>query len=163
VLLIIDQQSPDRLEALSDRRLDSVLARLLAPSLDRKLAAGCPPESHRLLATRAQALVAPGVRRSLARTFEEVLEMGGRPRRTRDRRISPCRDRVLAAESDLRDLIASLTVPLPLPARGVAMATSLLRDGTGPLYNPSSPSDLGSVVRAAVAALDPSLKLVVTG
>src|ERR1700736_3303297 len=65
MILITDQRTPDRFEALPARRLDALLARLLAPSLDRKLAAGCPPETHRLLAIRAQALVGAGMRRPL--------------------------------------------------------------------------------------------------
>jgi hypothetical protein len=142
-----------------DRRRDALLARLLAPSLDRKLAAGRSPESHPLLAIRAQALVAPDMRRTLARTLAEVVKKGSRSRQTGVGRIPLCRDRIIAAESDLREMIAYLSAPFPLPARGVAMVTSLLRDGLGPLYNPNCAADLGLVVREAVAALNTSLEL----
>jgi hypothetical protein len=158
-LSIPDQRTPDRFEALPVRRLDALLARLLAPSLDRKLAAGCPPETHRLLAIRAQALVGAGMRRPLARAVEELLgERSGQPQ-TRRRHAPMRRDRIMAADSELRAMIDCLTLPLPVPARGVAMVTSLLRDGLGPLYNRNCTTDLRSIVGEAVAALEPSRRL----
>lgn len=160
MLLIIDKTCPNGFEVRPHTRLDALLSRLLASSIDRKLAAGHSPESDRLLAIRAQSLVAQGMRRTLARTLEEVLAKSARPRRARDRRVSPCRDRIMAAESDIRDIIACLSAPLPVPARGVAMVTALLRDGVGPLYNASCATDLRAVVREVVMALDPSLELI---
>ena len=157
--IITDPRIPNRFEALHDRRRDGLVVRLLAPSLDRKLAAGYSPESHRLLAIRARTLVAPATRRALAQTLEEAVERARLPRQPGDRRIPLCDDRIMAAEFDLRDMISWLRVPLPLPARGVAMVTMLLRDGTGPLYNHNCTTDLRSLVRHAVAELDPSRDL----
>ena len=43
-----------------------------------------------------------------------------------------------------------------MPARGVAIATLLLTDGTGPVYLRRSQVDLRAALRTAVACLDPS-------
>ncbi len=53
-------------------------------------------------------------------------------------------------------MIALLSAPLPIPARGVAMANVLLTDGAGPLYNPRCDTELRRVVEATNAQLDPS-------
>jgi hypothetical protein len=159
MIVVISQRAPDRLEALASRPVDVLVSRLLSSSLDRKLAAGCSPESNRLLATRAQILVARGTRRTLAHTLEEVLENGLRPHQAGRRRVSLCRDGIRAAESELRTMITYLSEPLPVPARGVAMVVALLRDGMGPLYNPNCESGLRSVARDVRAALDPSRQL----
>jgi hypothetical protein len=60
-----------------------------------------------------------------------------------------CRDRILAAEPDLRDLLDALTDAYLRQPRGIAMASQLLCDGTGPLYNRRSPADLGVALRDA--------------
>jgi hypothetical protein len=46
-------------------------------------------------------------------------------------------------------MLAVLAGPLPVAARGAAMASSLLSDGTGPLHNRHSPRGLGTAVREA--------------
>jgi hypothetical protein len=65
------------------------------------------------------------------------------------------RNAVIAAAQDLHEMISVLTSGLPVDARGAAMASSLLRDGTGPLYNHRSIVDLGAVVRAATRQMNP--------
>jgi hypothetical protein len=60
-----------------------------------------------------------------------------------------CRDRVAAAEHDVRAMIGVLRGPLPVTVRGVAMAGYLLTDGTGPLYDRHSPIALDAAVREA--------------
>ena len=52
-----------------------------------------------------------------------------------------------------------LTAPLPVAARGVAMATELLTDGLGPVYNPYSRVSLAAALETAIAQLDPALPL----
>ncbi len=59
------------------------------------------------------------------------------------------RDRIADAERDVQDMLTVLTGPLPVTARGAAMASSLLRDGAGPLHNRHSPLSLGDAVREA--------------
>ena len=45
--------------------------------------------------------------------------------------------------------------PLPVPARGVAMARRLLSDGTGPLYNRNRPVSSSAALRSVTVQLDP--------
>jgi hypothetical protein len=68
-------------------------------------------------------------------------------------------DRVVAAEPAIRDLVNRLATPLPVPARGVAMARVLLTDATSPVYSRRAQVALGDAVAAAAAQLDPALPL----
>ncbi len=52
-----------------------------------------------------------------------------------------------------------MTAPLPVAARGVAMATALLTDALGPVYNRRSRVTLAAALEAAIAQLDPALPL----
>ena len=52
-----------------------------------------------------------------------------------------------------------MTAPLPVTARGVAMATALLTDAISPVYNPRSRVTLAAALEAAIAQLDPALPL----
>ncbi len=78
------------------------------------------------------------------------------------RRLPLCRDRITAAASSVRQMLVALEAPAPVPVRGVAMASLLLCDGTGPLYNPLAPLDLLSRVREVTMRLDPAASLVAT-
>lgn len=138
-----------------DRPWDRFLARALASSLDRELAAGCPPGFSRALAARAQRIVSPAGRRSLAEGWERVLGQASRPPALRTPRGPLCRGRIAAAEGDVRELLAALTGALPIAARGAAMASVLLSDGAGPLHSYRSPLDLGVAVREATRQMNP--------
>jgi hypothetical protein len=145
--------------ALPSRRPgDGVLARVFGASLDASLAAGCPPESSRLLATRARDIVSLCRRRSMAANWEHVLRRARRAGSPAGA-VPVCADRVVAAEPAIRDLMNRLAAPLPVPARGVAMARVLLTDATSPVYNRRSGVDLTDAVAAAAAQLDPALPL----
>ncbi len=148
------------------RRLgDGVLARVFGASLDASLAAGCPPESSRLLAARARDIVSLRRRRSLAGSWEHVLRVARRAQRSRRAGSWPpaampvCADRVVAAEPAIRDLVNRLTAPLPVPARGAAMARVLLTNANSPVYSRRARVPLGDAVAEAAAQLDPSLPL----
>jgi hypothetical protein len=132
------------------------MAHVLAASLDRRLAAGQPAESTRLLATRAQKLVAPEDRRALASNWEHLMDLTRTQPARLVRRVPVCRDRIAAAEPSVREMIVALVAPRPVPARGVATVSLLLSDGTGPFYNRRSPSDLVSAIREATLRLDPA-------
>jgi hypothetical protein len=132
-----------------------LLARLHATSLDRQLAAGRSPESTRLLAVRAQQLVAPSARRALARNVEVLFERAQSPSATGRRPVPLCRDRITAAEGEWREMLASLVAPVPMAAQGVAMISRLLSDGAGPLYHPRCPTDLSAALWEATARLEP--------
>ena len=75
-------------------------------------------------------------------------------------RLPLCRDRIVEAEPVMRHMLVALVAPQPVPARGVAMATALLSDGAGPLYNVDSSSDLVTALRQTMQALDASASLV---
>jgi hypothetical protein len=135
---------------------------VLAPSLDRRLAAGDVPESSRLLATRAQILVSPEQRRALTRWWEHLLDVTASQPVRPLRRLPLCRDLITAAASSVREMLVALETPAPVPVRGVAMASLLLCDGTGPLYNPLAPLDLLGAVREVTRQLDPAASLVTT-
>jgi hypothetical protein len=134
------------------------LATLFGGALDRQLAEGCPPETSRLLAARADQLVAIGARRALSEDWVRVVQLARTPSRRRSA-VRPCRERLLAAEPVVRELLAALEVPLPVPARGVAMAGCLLTDGTGPLYNKDCALGLSAALHEVIAQLDPSVPL----
>ena len=72
----------------------------------------------------------------------------------------PCNhEYIIACESDIREMLNTLSAPLPSPARGTAMASWLLRDGTGPIYNRRLSGDLGITLREAIAQLGSSALL----
>jgi hypothetical protein len=156
-VVILDGTAPV-LRACRLRRLDQVLARWRGFSLDARLAAGAPPEGTRLLAVRARMLVSAGRRERLARNWD-LLVRSARQRPAGRLRVPLCRDRILAAEPDIRAMERALRARLPVPVRGVAMASSLLADATGPVYNRRSAVELGDALRAALAHLDPSASL----
>ena len=158
-LLLIDPDDPPQLIARSVRGWDRLVSRLFASCLDRQLAEGHSPESSPFLAARAQVLVAPNTRRALARSWENLLAQARRPPTMRDPRVLCNREHILACERDIRQMLNALRSPLPSPARGTAMASWLLRDGTGPIYNGNASGDLSFTLKAAVAHLDPAVSL----
>lgn len=103
----------------------------------------------------------------MAGNWEHLLQVAHRAARTwpaprsmaSARAVPICADRIVAAEPAIRELMTRLSVPLPVPARGVAMAGVLLTDATGPVYNRRSPRSLTAAVEAAIIELDPSLPL----
>jgi hypothetical protein len=133
-----------------------VLARTLAPSLDRQLAQGRSPGSSPALAIRARQIVSPAGRHELTKEWDHVLDLAGRPPVPRTPRAPLCRRRIVAAEGDVREMVTVLAGPLPIAARGAAMARLLLIDGTGPLHDNRCPVGLGAAVRAATGQMDPN-------
>jgi hypothetical protein len=133
-----------------------VTSQLLAPSLDRKLAEGRSPETHLLLAARAQVLVSPVKRQTLAYRWADLLGHARRAPGPRDPRTPINRDGILANEPEIRALLDALVAPTPGHVRGIAMLSWLLSDGNGPLYNRRCSDQLRGVVLAATALLDSS-------
>jgi hypothetical protein len=129
-------------------------ARLFAASLDAKLATGQHPANNHLLAARAQQLASTRYRRELADSWLNLLIEVRRPHSYFDPAVPLVRSRVLAADAQIRALADALVSPLPT-VRGLAMAIETLRDGTGPLFNPTSPTKLTSSIEAIVARLNP--------
>jgi hypothetical protein len=56
-------------------------------------------------------------------------------------------------------MLELLATPLPIGAKGVALASDLLSDGTGPVYDHRRSADLATALRAVIDRLDPSSPL----
>lgn len=136
--------------------LERLRARMHAGRLDERLAAGEAPESDPLLCLRAQRIARIDSRRQLALGVMRVLAQCEPGRSKLEPAPLVVVPRVVAAHDDLQQLVSSLLAPAPVSARGVAATSCLLRDGYGPLYHRGSETDLRTVVRSTIAALDPS-------
>jgi hypothetical protein len=144
--------------ALTLKRLwpwHQILVRGRAMQLDRALAAGTSPEASASLAVRAAQLTSTGLRHDLAASLRRILMTAGEPAWPAARTVRvPLRTaRVSQAASLLAELASRLLEPGPVPARGVAMVTLMLADGTGPLYREASGGDLAATAARASAAL----------
>ena len=128
--------------------------RMLGASLDNKLAEGCAPETSRLLATRAQLIVSPTMRQALADNWLALLVQAREPAGFLSPRVPLVLDWIVAAQTQIQELADALLAPMPT-SRGVAMARSLLSDGSGPIYNSACSTDLGLALREVIARLDP--------
>jgi hypothetical protein len=135
------------------------LARLFAGTLDRQLARGESPETTRLLAARAMELVSSRERRILADGLGRVLRHAQRPPVARTPRVPIDRAVVASCECEIDEVIKALLMPGPVPARGPAMVSQLLAEGTGPLYNSRCPLNLVAALNEARLQLDPALPL----
>jgi hypothetical protein len=129
-------------------------ARMLGASLDNKLAEGRAPETSRLLATRSQLIVSPTMRRALADNWLDLLVQARETAAVLNPRVPLILDRIVVAHTQIQELADALLAPMPT-SRGVAMARSLLSDGSGPIYNKACSTDLGLALREVVARLDP--------
>lgn len=132
---------------------DRLAFRLRFASLDAALAAGEAPESRAALALRAARLIAPRMRRRLARSLRAFVEMSTRPSIPRRAPIGP---HVRHAARDLLELADRLETPGPVSARGVALVCVLLSNGNGPLHG-GGRDRLIHAARTAGSALVPVL------
>jgi len=159
----------DDLGRLTIRRLwpwHRLLARCLAPNLDRQLADGTRPEASAVLAARAMVLTSVRYRRGLAaslrRTLAASMSPQARPRpmaasrsagAARQPHVPLRRDRIAGSASELDGLARSLAGQNPVPVQGVAMVSQLLADGGGPLYRAGARDDLDALIERAARAL----------
>lgn len=132
------------------------LSQLLAPSLDRKLAEGRSPESGLLLAVRAQVLVSPANRQTLAYDWADLLARARTAPGVRDPRVPIDRDSILANEPDIQALLDVLVAQSPGQVRGIALMSWLLSNGAGPLYIGQRADPLRGALSEAAALLDPA-------
>ena len=159
-LLLDDADGSVRFVVRRRRFRDRLRARVRAGALDQQLAHGAAPDDGRARALRADLLVRPEAREQLARHWEDLLGLARRPRTGPGPWVPLPRARILAAEDEIRELAAALRASRPVPARGVAMATVLLGDGTGPVYRRGrDATDLRATVREAVRHLDAATAL----
>jgi hypothetical protein len=160
--VIFDDVTGRRWSLACPRVWDRLLVRWRVRSLDAQLAAGHRAEGSRLRAIRADLLVAPVTRADLADCWQEVLDRAAQARGVTDPRVPLLRSRVRAVDADIRRMILALRASAPVPARGVAIASTLLTDGTGPLYHAYSAQPLRAAVRDAIDQLNPSAELLLS-
>ena len=159
-MLVVDSQGSAgvSLTLRRSRWWTRLAARVLAPGLDRRLAEGRPPESNILLAARAQALVSPCARQRHADLWENLAVRTTRPAGMRSPGAPLNRRAIGACASRMAEVRDGLTATGPISARGLAMVSRLLSDGTGPLYDRRLEApQLDMVLGEVVAALQPSL------
>lgn len=134
-------------------RLLSMRSQLSQARLDKELAAGMPPDSNPLLRERARHLVSRDSRLKLALGLGQALHQQERPG-LHTAQVPVNSEAVDAASPVLEMLAERLRGFLPIGAQGAAKTKILLTDGSGPLYNPGSGSDLKTAAHRALAALE---------
>ena len=123
--------------------------------LDRRLAEGADPRSDALLQARARRITGRRSRKRVAEGLAGALAKS-RVQPTFTAAVRPNGREVLAARTVLATLDRRLRSSEPVAARGVAILLVLLCDCTSPLFAPGEPGGLGSRLRAAAAALEPT-------
>jgi hypothetical protein len=152
-VLIRDSRQPERYLLRTRRPWNRLVVAMRASSLDRRLAAGEPPESSILLAVRAQDLTSAASRNTLRRDWEHLLALPTKPRTRRTIYAHIRRARIETAIPEIKHLIATLAEPGVCTAQGIAMAKVLLTDGAGPLYGVRSALSLRAAIRKATTRL----------
>jgi hypothetical protein len=140
---------------------DRLIARMLAPWLDRELAERRGGEFSEAHAARAEQLASERTRRSLASTLDRLIERAENPPRASRTipslfaGVPPCRDQVREATTLIVSIAAGLRSGEPLDPRGVARLKTLLADRSGPCYTSSRPDALAAALREAAELLEP--------
>jgi hypothetical protein len=129
-----------------------IRSRVNASELDRELASGVPPEADPVLELRAAVLTRPSVAMQLGQRLRRIVREAHQPAGP-SVPIRGCRERVLAAEDELRLLASRLQSARTPSVRGIAKVHVLVTDGCGPLYYRGSRENLSAAIREATAAL----------
>jgi hypothetical protein len=132
-----------------------VRVRFSADASERRLADGANPLASPQLALRARQLVDRRTRRSLAFRIKMIVRSAEETVPDPQAAVLYDLAAVRAAADDLCALADGLLDRRTVAERGVAMTSMLLRDGYGPIYNPSAPLPLRYCVRMALLCLDP--------
>lgn len=123
------------------------------PSLDRELARGDNPLGSAALALRARQLVERRNRDRLARALERLVERAERTPSPSEIIRLPRRE-IRDARTALLELADRLRDARPVYARGVAMVSRLVQDGTGPAFTRGAGVALRRAIAAAADALE---------
>ena len=144
------------LGAQLDRPTLALRARVFASrrSLDDALADGASPLWTLELALRARQLVSRGSRQQLASSLERLVKEAQRSVSPRAVAVLLPRREISEAETSLFSIATRLRNERPMYARGTALLTQLVSDGSGPMYNAHTGGSLGRAVGAIAAALD---------
>ena len=126
-------------------------ARIRGDALDRALIEGADPAATAQLAARAGMLTSQSMRREVARGLDRLaLDEREPPKRWQ---VRPFKRAAAANAAELHALAARLRGPGPLYARGIAMLSRLLTEGTGPAYTDSGGDLLARRLRDARVAM----------
>jgi hypothetical protein len=158
------QVPPDDPEPLFERlaELDTppllvrARVRLRRRTLDLQLADGVSPLDDAALALRARQLVCRQTREQFAGGLEGLVRHAEHPPPPRSVAVPLPRRQILEARPGLLALATCLRADRPLYARGMALLSSLLSDGTGPVYRARAERSLPDALRAVAEALDGS-------
>jgi hypothetical protein len=144
------------LGAQLDRPALALRARVFASrrSLDEALADGASPLWTPELALRARQLVSRSSRQQLATSLERLVKEATRSVPPRAVAVPRPQREVLGAQLSLFSIAARLRDERPVYARGMALLSRLLSDGSRPAYNPHAGGSLRHTVGAITAALD---------
>jgi hypothetical protein len=126
-------------------------ARVRRDALDRALIEGADPAATGQLAARVARLTSRSMRREVASGLDHLAHAG--PGAGGRWRLRPSRAAAAANAPELHALAARLREPGPLYARGIAMLSRLLTEGTGPAYNDSRGDLLAKRLRDARVAM----------
>jgi hypothetical protein len=128
--------------------------RLRCQTLDMQLAEGVSPLEDAALALRARQLVSRRTRERFAAGLEGLVRHAERPPLPRSVAVPLPRTQILEARTGLLALATCVRADRPLYARGMALLSRLLTDGTGPAYR-AQPDDrsLPDALRAVARAL----------
>lgn len=123
--------------------------------LDRALASGGDPSQSPELALRAEQLKQPRARERLAKGVDHLTELAfADPRRHVGPSMLPFRhQRVRPNLERLGELAEALRAAGPHAVQGLAMASTLLEDGRGPLYANDPAERLGEALDATISEL----------
>ena len=136
----------------------ALIASWRGAELDRELAAGASPGASALLAIRCQRLTSRSYRARVAAGLARAVRDAEATTHGFSAAVRPDPREVIAARTVLATVHRRLRGAEPVRAQGVALLESLLTDATSPLYEPDEPGALGSVLRAAAAALEPNAR-----
>jgi hypothetical protein len=157
-LLIAVADDPLRFEPRRQRPWDGLLAQARSLTLDAQLAAGAAADTDKLRQVRARQLTSPRRRRKLATCWDELLGRctGGTANAARGAAVPVQQSQIVAVAPQIRALTSRLRGRLPVAAQAVAMASLLLTDGRGPVYNRSGAPTLYRSLLDTLDRLDPA-------
>jgi hypothetical protein len=144
------------LGAQLDRPPLALRARVFASrrSLDDALADGASPLWTPELALRARQLVCRASRQQLATSLERLVKQAQRSVSPARRRRAPSATRDSGSATCLLNIAACLLDERPVYARGIALLSRLLSEGSGPAYNQCARESLRNALEGIATALD---------
>lgn len=123
--------------------------------LDRRLAEGADPASDPLLDARAERLLTPASRASVAAGLERAVAAADKRPSPLSSAVQVRRSAVHGARHELMRLAGELRhMRAPRPC-GVAKATRLMTDASSPLYTGSSSAEVACAAWEAAASMRP--------